>query len=133
MEIWKQTSIRPDYEVSNFGRVRRKKRGPSRLWRDPDEYSYIKHRLCRNGYCRVKLNRKEYGLHRLVAIAFIENVQNKPEVNHIDGNKQNNNLSNLEWVTKEENMKHAHSIGLVTLANLSGENNPNYKHGKYIR
>ena len=106
-EIWKSTYVRSDYEVSNLGRVRRVKRGPAhkRVFAEP--YSYIKHRLCRNGYCRIKVDRKEYGMHRLVAIAFIPNIHNKPDVNHIDGNKQNNNVSNLEWVTKKENMLHA--------------------------
>jgi hypothetical protein len=112
MEEWRQTYIREDYEISNLGRVRRKKRGPvnKRVFSEP--YSYIKHRLCNNGYCRVKVNRKEYGMHRLVAIAFIDNPYDKPDVNHIDGNKQNNNVINLEWVTKSENMLHAFNAGL---------------------
>jgi hypothetical protein len=113
MEQWKQTYIREDYEVSNLGRVRRVKRGPAnkRIFAEP--YSYIKGKLCRNGYHRIKVGRKEYGAHRLVAIAFIPNTENKPDVNHIDGNKQNNSLSNLEWVTKKENMIHAKLNGLA--------------------
>lgn len=55
---------------------------------------------------------KKHYLHRLLAQHFIPNPENKPEVNHIDGNKQNYSLSNLEWVTSSENVKHAHDTGL---------------------
>lgn len=68
------------------------------------------------GYLKVILRKDSkafnYQLHRLVAIAFIPNPEDKPQVNHIDGNKQNNCASNLEWVTLSENQKHAFKIGL---------------------
>ena len=57
---------------------------------------------------------KAYLVHRLVAMVFSDNNQNKPEVNHIDGNPDNNHVSNLEWVTREENQKHAFALGLNT-------------------
>lgn len=63
------------------------------------------------GYLRVDLydkngNRKHFKIHRLVAKAFIPNPENKPQINHIDGNKQNNSITNLEWVTDTESKEH---------------------------
>jgi len=72
-------------------------------------------------------SRKNHLVHRLVAGAFIENAENKRCVNHIDGNKTNNNISNLEWCTHSENNKHAYSIGLKC---HKGKNNPNHKSRK---
>jgi len=57
--------------------------------------------------------RKSHLVHRLVAKAYIPNPNNSPEVNHIDGNKLNNHMDNLEWVTHAENMKHAGESGLM--------------------
>ena len=79
-----------------------------------------------NGYIRVTLKlddntKKKYLVHRLVAEAYIPNPENKPEVNHIDGNKLNNHVSNLEWVTRHENMLHAHTM---KLRDNNGEGNP---------
>jgi hypothetical protein len=65
----------------------------------------------KNGYLKIRLvnksGRKTMFLHRLLAIQFIPNPLNKPFINHIDGNKYNNRLYNLEWCTHKENMKHA--------------------------
>ena len=72
----------------------------------------------KKGYKSVGLFREGEGkrreVHRLVAIAFISNHENKPQVNHIDGNPSNNDASNLEWVTNMENLAHASATGLMT-------------------
>ena len=65
---------------------------------------YLRCNIAQDGKFRLWL------VHRLVAEAFIPNPDNKPEVNHIDGDKANNNVSNLEWVTREENIRHAHKV-----------------------
>ena len=80
------------------------------------------------GYQRINLhhkgNARKFTIHRLVAIAFIDNPQSKPQVNHIDGNKLNNNASNLEWNTAKENTNHADSTGL---RRIKGESNYNVR------
>lgn len=98
MEEWKIINDFSNYSISNFGNVMNTK-------------SNKKMKLCnKSGYYHISLTngtiRKSLKVHRLVAIAFIENLENKPEVNHKDKNKLNNNISNLEWVTRTENNKH---------------------------
>ena len=76
-------------------------------------------------------NKNTYIIHRLVALTFIENKENKPEVNHIDGNKLNNHISNLEWNTTQENLEHKriNNLGKTLKAKLSatGINNSQAK------
>ena len=83
------------------------------------------------GYCRVSLSKKNKTkicfVHRLVAIAFIPNPENKQQVNHKDGNKENNCVSNLEWATREENNEHKKKILGYT---GEGKQNSNYKRRK---
>jgi len=94
-------------------------------WKNTGRRAILKPAKDQKGYMRVglvingKLTTKK--VHRLVASAFLENRYNKPQVNHIDGNKSNNDVSNLEWVTQSENKKHSFLIGLE---NNNGENNP---------
>ena len=97
-----------------------------------------------NGYYRTSIKKpnrggtKGYKVHRLVAEAFIPNPDNKPQVNHIDGNKLNNRVENLEWVTGKENMEHAIDTGLFVPNDYSkfGYVNPgklNFEKVKEIR
>lgn len=65
-----------------------------------------------DGYKVIKIKGKEYKVHRIVAMAYIPNPENKPQVNHKDGVKSNNKVSNLEWVTNSENQLHAWKTGL---------------------
>lgn len=110
-EIWKDVI---DYEgiylVSNLARV---KRIMSRKNPTCDIMNNIYHP---SGYVHISLTNngkgRNFKLHRLVAIAFIPNPENKPQVNHIDGNKLNNLPSNLEWNTSKENINHAWETGL---------------------
>lgn len=130
MEIWKDINgYEGYYQISNKGNVRSLDRFDGVHDR---QGTIIKPSLKQNGYLQVGLRkhstRKWIGIHRLVAIHFIENPDNKPQVNHIDGNKQNNNVENLEWVTAKENQNHAAKRGLRD--NMpKGERHPNY--GKY--
>lgn len=97
------------YQVSNFGMVRSlPKRAYKRgyMKQHVTHYGYLALRLTKNGKARGKR------VHRLVAEAFLPNPNNYPVVNHIDGNKQNNVVSNLEWCTYAHNAKHAHETGL---------------------
>lgn len=116
-EIWRSINDYGNfYEVSNLGRVRSFKRRKLKI---------LKERISPNGYRFVafQIDGKKIlqTVHRLVAQAFIPNPGNKPEVNHIDGNKANNRVENLEWVTRSENTQHALATGLIK----SGENHYN--------
>jgi hypothetical protein len=104
-EIWKEISIENEdttgYYISSLGRFKNKK--------GVIMSNYKPHH---SGYIYLRVNIKKYALHRLVAMMFLPNTENKPFVNHKDGNKTNNSLDNLEWVTCSENNFHAHKIGL---------------------
>lgn len=118
-EIWKDIiEMESFYSVSNYGRIVRKSRpvktkGGERNLKE--RYS----KLQNNGrgylalYVKINGKRTLLYIHRLVAMYFLENPFKLPEVNHKDGNKSNNNVDNLEWITREDNQKHASENNLI--------------------
>ena len=139
-EQWKAIKgNREIYEVSNFGNVRTKDREGAR-GRNIKGHVLAQHDNS-NGYPRCDMNfdgkRKSYLVHRLVAKSFIPNPENKPDVNHKNGNKHDNSVENLEWCTKSENEKHAWKTGLkhdiATKGELHGMHKLSKKDVEYIR
>lgn len=104
-EVWKDVSgFEGKYQVSNFGRVKNSNGHILSHGRKNNGYYHVG--LSINGSIKYKL------VHRLVAEAFIDNPHNHLCVNHIDGDKTNNNVNNLEWCTCKYNIRHAYSNGL---------------------
>ena len=112
-EIWKDViGYETLYQVSNLGRVKSIGKANEHLLKGRDDTNgYLKVALYKNKIC------KNFKIHRLVAIAFIENKDNKPCVNHINANKTDNILENLEWCSYSENSLHSHKLGLQTSRN----------------
>jgi len=79
-----------------------------RVW-SKQRNKFMKSQIGKTGYISITLNKIPLYLHRILAECFIANPENKRTINHKDGNKQNNNLDNLEWMTHSENHKHAYS------------------------
>lgn len=107
MEEWKNIDGFEGYQVSNFGRVKSLANNKSR------KEKILKTKKRNNGYLEVSLNKdgKQYFrlIHRLVCAAFVKNPDNLPQVNHIDENKENNNVDNLEWCTPQYNVDYSKS------------------------
>lgn len=100
-EIWKDIKDYEElYQVSNFGRVKSLYTNRILKGSKNNRGGYLKVSLCKNNIKSTKT------IHRLVAQAFIPNPENKPQVNHIDEDKTNNMVSNLEWMTSKENNNH---------------------------
>ena len=93
-ELWKSILGFENYEISNLGNI---KRDGKLLRLNTDMHGYWRIQLCKDG------KQSNHRLHRLLAINFIPNPDNKECVDHIDRNRKNNQLSNLRWVTKQEN------------------------------
>ena len=131
-EEWRTIPGIDTHEVSNLGNVRSKDRvsnvssddlGGNKGHRDykrvlkgkllKPNNTYIKKRGSteyKQGYSYVSINNRTYTIHRFVALAFIPNNDNKSDINHLDGNKHNNKVNNLEWCTKSENEKHSYTV-----------------------
>lgn len=98
------------YFVNEIGEVfsypKKTRKGIRKLLTNKHKQGYLLIDLCKNGKI------KKHSVHRLVAISFLDNVENKEQVNHINGNKEDNRVENLEWNTRSENQKHAIKTGL---------------------
>jgi len=131
-EIWKDIKgYEGLYQVSNMGRVKSLERT---VTRKNGRKLPVKERILQptknfNGYLLVNLydtssKLKRISIHRLVCEAFHENPKNKPCVNHIDENKTNNTVCNLEWCTYEENLKHGTRPTRIAKANIKNKSKP---------
>lgn len=114
MEVFKDIKGYPNYQISNYGRVWNKKK-----------QKYIPFYITNSGYCQVHMyaingKRKNELIHRLVALTFIENPNNLPEVNHKDKNKMNNTVENLEWCNRSYNCRHMSTNTTVTKKDING-------------
>lgn len=131
VEEWRQAESHGVlFEVSNYGNIRTvdrhrtTKRGKQVLVKG----HAIKQKINRHGYpyinIKVKKTTKSIRTHRLVAMAFIPNIEDKPQVNHIDFDRTNNNVENLEWCTAKENMRHSKHRLYNPVTGKFGSNHP---------
>lgn len=108
-EVWKNINGFEQYQVSSLGNIKNKGGKLKSV------------QTTKNGYSQVLLwighKAKGVFIHRMVAEAFIPNPENKTDVNHIDGNKANNRVENLEWCTRSENLRHAYKNNLRVASN----------------
>lgn len=98
MEIYTKIESNPKYEVSNLGNIR-----------EEQSKVLVKAYKLKNGYLGVRLNSKLQYVHRLVALTFIPNPNDLPQVNHKNLNKLDNSVENLEWVSPKTNIRHSYS------------------------
>lgn len=107
MKEWREISFAPGYYVSSHGEVlSRKRRVPVLLKGSLDRYGYVKIVLQIDGRAN------HFTMHRLVAMTFLEAPEGKSQVNHLNGEKTDNRVENLEWSTAKENISHAEKAGL---------------------
>lgn len=128
------------YAASTFGRIKRYAGYYSTTFKGKALIRFNKEKvisgnsLSVKGYKRVNLtDGKTHFVHRLVATTFITNPSNKPQVNHIDGNKLNNHVSNLEWVTNQENRNHAVKHSLIACGEVTNSAKLSEAHVRQIR
>lgn len=136
-ELWKTIpNLGGYYKISTYGNVKAKERSYINTFGTNRTKVIVPARMLKlsldNGYKRVELTIQSpqktmrASVHRLVAQAFIHNPENKPHVNHIDGNRSNNHVSNLEWCTPLENVHHAmkflgHRPGVANIGKVSNQ------------
>jgi hypothetical protein len=119
--IWKKIPGYSLYEISNYGEIK------TFNWKNLGREQIMRPAMDGSGYLRTMLKRDCDGkihtvkVHRLVALAFIDNPENKPHVNHLNGIRNDNRALNLEWCTRSENAKHSFKIGL---SSNKGDKNP---------
>lgn len=111
-----------DYEITRDGKIINKKTGRVR-----------KPQHNQKGYQTIRLGGMNYVVHRIVAERYVPNPENKPQVNHIDGNKDNNSADNLEWVTNYENRQHAKRTDLIARGEKCSYSKLNWEIVNYIR
>lgn len=123
IEVWKDIEgYAGKYQISNLGRVKSLPRiyicghGTKRK----AQGGVLKGTIDNKGYVRIQLSRRTFKVHRLVAQYFIDNPNNLPQVNHINGNKKDNRVENLEWVDNSTNQLHAWRNGLQKESNKRG-------------
>lgn len=117
-EIWKKIEEYPNYQISSIGRVKATKYYSNIHKKYYDRELIMKEKTNSHGYkfisfgCGKRGNKKNIAIHRLAAEAFIPNPNNYKEINHIDGNKNNNKVENLEWCNRQYNVLHSYKWGL---------------------
>ena len=117
---WKEIPGLPGYEISIYGDVYFKGDVSGKLRRKSGICVQHRNRL---GYITVHINGKIYYVHRLLAITYIENPENKKEIDHIDGNPSNSSLDNLRWATPKENSNNNISLERMRKSHIGKESN----------
>lgn len=120
-EVWK--SLYDNYYISSYGRL------ATNNWKNSSKLMLMKPAHDANGYLRTVIKHpdgrlKTVKIHRLVCTAFHPNIENKPQVNHIDCVRDNNRADNLEWCTNSENTLHSIKMGTYVMQDPNGDNLP---------